>query len=168
MVLRLFANAVGPLTWYPSRFKEGVEGVTAMELLKLNEDDLALVERTRRLIRKRHSDISGVSAGVRTAKGSEFYGLCVDAKTSTVGMCAEFAAIGSMLTEGERRIKTMVAISYKGKGLYRILPPCGKCRDLAREFGDPYVILQKGKDFGEPRKVRLSELVPAPWDSYWI
>jgi len=136
-----------------------------VELRKLGEDDKELVVRTKLLIRKRHSDISGVSAGVRTSRGNEFYGLCVDAKTSTVGMCAEFSAIGSMLTSGESRIKTMVAISYRGKGKYRILPPCGKCRDLAREFGDPYVILQKGKNFEEPRKVRLSELVPAPWNA---
>ena len=137
-----------------------------MELLKLNEDDRELIERTTLLISKRHSDISGVSAGLRTSRGTEFYGLCIDAKTSTVGMCAEFTAIGSMLTNGESRIRTMVAVSYGGKGHYRILPPCGKCRDLAREFGDPYVILQKGRDFGEPRKVKLSELVPAPWNEY--
>ena len=137
-----------------------------MGLLKLNEDDRELVEKTMLLISRRHSDISGVSAGVRTSRGTEYYGLCLDAKTSTVGMCAEFTAIGSMVTSGENKIRTMVAISYRGKGRYRILPPCGKCRDLAREFGDPYVILQKGKDFGEPRKVRLSELVPVPWDEY--
>ena len=137
-----------------------------MELLKLNDDDRELLGRTTLLIKKRHSEISGVSAGLRTNRGSEFYGLCLDAKTSTVGMCAEFAAIGSMLTKGESRIKTMVAISYRGRGRYRILPPCGKCRDLARQFGNPYVILQKGKDLGEQRKVRLSELVPAPWDEY--
>jgi len=135
-----------------------------VEFLKLNEDDRELVEKTRLLIKRRHSDISGVSAGVRTSGGKEFYGLCVDAKTSTVGMCAEFTAVGSMLTSGESRIRTMVAISYKGKGKYRILPPCGKCRDLAREFGEPYVILQKGKNFGEQGKVRLSELVPVPWN----
>jgi cytidine deaminase len=137
-----------------------------MEFRKLNEEDRELVERTMLLIRKRHSDISEVSAAVRTSRGSEFFGLSVDARTSTVGMCAEFSAIGSMLTDGESNIRTMVAISYSGKGRYRILPPCGKCRDLAREFGDPYVILQKGKSFGEPRKVRLSELIPAPWNEY--
>ena len=137
-----------------------------MDLLKLNADDKELVEKTQSLIRKRHSDISGVSAGLRTGRGSEFYGLCVDAKTSTVGMCAEFTAIGSMLTNGENSIRTMVAIGYKGRGRYRILPPCGKCRDLAREFGDPYVILQKGKSFRETGKVRLSDLVPAPWNEY--
>jgi len=69
-----------------------------------------------------------------------------------------------MLTKGESKITTIVAISYKGKGRYRILPPCGKCRDLARQFGDPYVILQKEKESGEAGKVRLSKLVPFPWD----
>jgi cytidine deaminase len=135
-----------------------------VELLELDRDDRELVERTRQLIRQRHSEISGVSAGLRTSRGSKFYGLCVDAKTSTVGMCAEFTAIGSMLTKGESKINTIVAISYKGKGRYRILPPCGKCRDLAREFGDPYVILQKKRELGKVGKVRLSKLVPFPWD----
>ena len=99
---------------------------------------------------------------MRTSSGSEFYGLCVDAKTSTVGMCAEFTAIGSMLTKGESRIRTMVAISYR-EGQCTIIPPCGKCRDLARGFGDPYVILQKGKEREELGKVRLSKLLPFPW-----
>ena len=134
-----------------------------MELLELDGEDRELVEKTKQLIRQRHSDISGVSAGLRTGGGREYYGLCVDAKTSTVGMCAEFAAIGSMLTKGESKIVTMVAVSYKEKERYAILPPCGKCRDLARGFGNPYVILQKGKEPGELGKVRLSRLVPFPW-----
>jgi len=135
-----------------------------MELLELDREDRQLLERTRRLIGQRHSKISGVSAGLRTSRRSVFFGLSIDARTSTVGTCAEFAAIGSMLTKGESKIKTIVAISYKGKGRYRILPPCGKCRDLARQFGDPYVILQKEKESGEAGKVRLSKLVPFPWD----
>jgi len=142
----------------------GAEVRPTVRYLELNKDDRELVEKTRELIRRRHSEISGVSAGLRTSRGREYYGLCIDAATSTVGMCAEFTAIGSMLTNGGRRIKTIVAISYKGKGRCRILPPCGKCRDLAREFGDPYVILQVGKEFGESRKVRLSDLMPVPWD----
>jgi cytidine deaminase len=79
-------------------------------------------------------------------------------------MCAEFSAIGAMITEGEDRIETLVAVTCKGGGEYAILPPCGKCRDLARSFGDPFVILQVGKNITESRKTRLSGLVPFPWD----
>ncbi len=135
-----------------------------MKLLELNEGDRALVERTRLLLKKRISEISGVSAGLSTTDGKEFFGLCIDAKTATVGMCAEYSAIGTMVTNGGRRIKTIVAVTYEGRGRYAILPPCGKCRDLIRGFGNPYVVLQTGKDTGESKKVRLSELTPFPWD----
>ena len=136
-----------------------------MKLVELNEGDRTLVEKTRLLLRKRISEISGVSAGLNTSSGKEFFGLCIDAKTATVGMCAEFSAIGTMVSSGERRIKILVAITDRGKGRYAILPPCGKCRDFARAFGNPYVILQVGKDIGELKKVKLSELLPFPWDA---
>jgi cytidine deaminase len=135
-----------------------------VKLHELTRDDKELVEKAKTLLRKRRSEISGVSAGLRTSRGTEFYGLCVDAKTATVGICAEYAAIGTMVTSGEKRISTMVAVAYKGKGRYVILPPCGKCRDFAREFGNPYVILQIGRGPRDAKKVRVSDLVPFPWN----
>jgi len=68
------------------------------------------------------------------------------------------------VTDGERKITTLVAVTDRGKGRYVILPPCGKCRDLARAFGNPLVILQVGRNLDESKKARLSELVPFPWD----
>lgn len=136
----------------------------AMNLAKLDESDRALVEKTRVLLQRRASEISGVSAGLRTASGKEFFGLCIDAKTATVGVCAEFSAIGTMVSSGEQRITTLVAVTCGSKGKYSILPPCGKCRDFARGFGNPFVILQVGKNMSESKKVRLSELIPFPWN----
>lgn len=135
-----------------------------MNLRALDEEDRTLLAKTRWLLEKRHSDMSGVSAGLRTSEGSEFFGLCIDAKTSTVGMCAEFSAIGTMVTRGESKINTIVAVSWRGRDACEVIPPCGKCRDLIRGFGDPFVILQVGRRLGDSRKVRLSELVPYPWD----
>jgi cytidine deaminase len=135
-----------------------------MRLVDLDEGDEALVEKTKLLLKKRVSEISGVAAGLRSSKGSEFFGLCIDVKTATVGMCAEYSAIGTMVSNGERRIRTIVAITRGGKTKYVILPPCGKCRDFMRGFGNPYVILQMGKHIGKSKKVRLSELIPFPWE----
>jgi cytidine deaminase len=135
-----------------------------MKLVELDETDRALVEKARLLLRRHYSEISGVSAGLRTSRGTEFFGLCVEAKTATVGICAEYSAIGTMLTNGEKRIQTIVAVTRRSRSFYAILPPCGKCRDFIRAFGNPYVILQVGKDIGESKKVRLAELVPTPWD----
>jgi cytidine deaminase len=135
-----------------------------MKLVELDVTDRTLVENARLLLRRHYSEISGVSAGLRTSRGTEFFGLCVDAKTATVGICAEYSAIGSMLTNGEKRIQTIVAVTRRSRSSYAILPPCGKCRDFIRAFGNPYVILQVGKGIGESKKVRLAELVPTPWD----
>ena len=101
---------------------------------------------------------------MRTSKGTEFYGLCIDLETATISACAEYSAIGTMVSSGERKVRTILAIASKGKNGYAILPPCGKCRDFVRAFGDPYVILQVGKSIGESKKVKLSELSPFPWN----
>ena len=101
---------------------------------------------------------------MRASDGEVFLGLDLNPGTATVGMCAEYAAIGAMVTSGKRGIETMVAIAYRGDGKYAVLPPCGKCRDLAREFGDPYAILQIGREVTDSMKTRVSELVPFPWD----
>ena len=134
-----------------------------MRLARLSAADRALLERTRVLLEKRKSDVSGVSAGLRTSKGTEFYGLCIDAPTATVGMCAEFAAIGTMVTRGERSIETIVAVAFRGDGRYAVIPPCGKCRDFVSSFGDPYVMVQTGGSMTQSKKARLSELMPFPW-----
>ncbi len=135
-----------------------------MRLLKLDEDDKSLVEKTRLHLKKHGSEISGVAAGLRTSRGTEFFGLCIDLKTATVGVCAEYSAIGTMVSSGEKTIRTIVVVTDSGKNGYAILPPCGKCRDFVRAFGNPYVILQVGGSIGESKKVRLSELVPFPWN----
>jgi cytidine deaminase len=135
-----------------------------MGLVELDESDKSLVEKTRLHLKRHGSKISGVSAGLRTSKGTEFFGLCIDLETATVSTCAEYSAIGTMVSSGERKVKTIVAITSKGKNGYAILPPCGKCRDFIRAFGDPYVILQVGKSIGESKKVKLSELIPFPWN----
>jgi cytidine deaminase len=135
-----------------------------MRFVELDERDKSLVRKTRLHLKRRGSKISGVAAGLRTSKGTEFFGLCIDLETATIGACAEYSAIGTMVSSGERNVRTIVAITSKGKNGYAILPPCGKCRDLVRAFGDPYVILQVGKNIGETKKVRLSELVPFPWN----
>jgi len=133
----------------------------ALKLLDIDDDDRALVRKAKLFLRRNTSEMSGVSAALRTTSGKEYFGLCIDAKTATVGVCAEFSAIGTMISAGEKKVGTVVAVTYKGKGKYLILPPCGKCRDFIRAFGNPFVILQVGE---EPKKARLSELIPFPWD----
>jgi len=61
-----------------------------------------------------------------------------------------------MVTGGATHIDTIVTVNGKK---HVILPPCGKCRQLIGEFGNPYIIL---KLHGRLVKVKLADLYPMP------
>lgn len=70
-------------------------------------------------------EVAGVGAALRTASGQVFTGVCIDA-ASGIGFCAEHGAVAAMITAGESRIDSIVAVDWDGA----ILPPCGRCREL--------------------------------------
>ena len=128
-----------------------------MQFVNLTKQDLELVERAKDLIRKRKSKRSTVSAALRTANNKIFHGVNIEIECSApCSICAEYAAIGTMISEGEEEIETIVAVSCKN---FSIIPPCGKCRQFISEFGDPYVIVEIE---GKMKKVKLRELYPLP------
>jgi len=130
-----------------------------MKLEDLTSQDLELVEMAKDLISKRRSKISSVAAVLKTKNHRIFLGVNIEIECSApCSICAEYAAIGTMVTEGEKEIDTIVEVNFWESG-YSVLPPCGKCRQLISEFGNPYVIVDVE---GEKKKVRLGELYPMP------
>jgi len=130
-----------------------------MKTLDLTSQDLELVEAARDLVKKRRSRLSSVAALLKTGDGRVFSGVNIEIEASApCSICAEYAAIGTMVTEGRTKIETIVAVCLHDDG-WSVLPPCGKCRQFISEFGNPYVIVEVG---GELKKVRLSELYPLP------
>lgn len=129
-----------------------------MKLTNLTKQDSELVQKAQELIKKRISKRSTVAACLRTASNQVFCGVNISIEGSEpCSICAEYAAIGTMVTAGEKEIKTIVAVSGKHNDM--ILPPCGKCRQFISEFGNPDVIVQADK---EVKKARLSDLYPLP------
>jgi len=127
-----------------------------MQFADLTEQDLELVEKARDVIRKRKSKRSSVGAALRTKSNRVFCGINIEIECSApCSICAEYAAIGTMVSEGEEEIKTIVAVSSNRE--YSVLPPCGKCRQFISEFGNPYVIVEVD---GKQKKTKLSELYP--------
>lgn len=127
-----------------------------VQFVDLTEQDLELVENARDLIRKRKSKRSTVGAALRTKNNRIFCGINIEIECSApCSICAEYAAIGTMVSEGEEEIKTIVAVSSNRE--YSVLPPCGKCRQFISEFGNPYVIVQVDSKL---KKTKLSELYP--------
>jgi cytidine deaminase len=129
-----------------------------MHFKDLTKRDLELVDKAKDLIDQRKSKRSSVAAVLRTKSNKIFHGVNIEIECSApCSICAEYAAIGTMVSEGEGEIETIVAFAYKNGG--RVLPPCGQCRQFISEFGDPYVIVEVDRKL---KKLRLSELYPLP------
>ena len=100
-----------------------------------------------------------VAAAVESATGRIYAGVCVDT-ACTLGICAERNAIFNMLTNGEHRIRRVLAVMPDGKNG----APCGACRELMvqlmpQDYGDIEIML----DIESMRTAQLSELTPEWW-----
>ena len=69
-----------------------------------------------------------VAAALLTEAGDVFTGICIDA-CSSLGFCAEHAAIADMLKNRQTRVRAIVAVRESGE----VLVPCGRCRELIRQ-----------------------------------
>jgi cytidine deaminase len=127
-----------------------------LDFIDVTEQERGLVRLAGNLIQKRRSKRSSVGAALITSSGRIFQGVNIDIESSApCSICAEYAAIGTMVSEGEQVIDAIVAVNYKGQ----TIPPCGRCRHFISEFGNPYVIVETD---GGLKKSRLSDLYPLP------
>lgn len=74
-------------------------------------------------------EAGGVAAAVEAESRRIYTGVCVDS-ACTLGVCAERNAIFNMITNGESRIKRVIAVGWDGKAM----PPCGACRELMAQL----------------------------------
>ena len=100
-----------------------------------------------------------VAAAVESETGRIYAGACVDT-ACTLGICAERNAIFNMLTNGEHRIRRVLAVIPDGKSG----APCGACRELMvqlmpQDYGEIEVML----DVESMKTAHLSELTPEWW-----
>ena len=117
-----------------------------MDEMKLTKQDKKLIEKANELIKKR--SIGGkvdTGSALITNNGNVYLGVDIICRSEPCSICAEYSSVGSMLTHGEQKIKTIVAVADDGA----ILPPCGKCRELIFDVsgGDSEVIVNKNEKF---------------------
>ncbi len=98
-----------------------------------------------------------VAAIIITDKGSVYPGVCIDTGSGT-GYCAEAAAIGSMVTAGEYKIRKVVAVWKDSNGITYVVPPCGRCREFIRQIDESNLEAEIILDKKETAK--LNELLP--------
>lgn len=103
-------------------------------------------------------DAGGVSAAILTDIGNIYVGVCIDT-SSSLGMCAERNAIANMITNGESKIKKVLAIMPDG----RIGPPCGACREFMMQLDKDSKDIEILMNYDLLETIRLGDLCPNWW-----
>ncbi|MBD3328637.1 cytidine deaminase [Candidatus Peregrinibacteria bacterium] len=103
------------------------------------------------------SEMGGVGCALITDKNTIFKGVCIDT-SSGMGFCAEHTAISQMITQGEYKIKKIVAVWKDEKGDVFVIPPCGRCREFMRQTNEKNLETEVVLDTN--KAVKLKELLP--------
>lgn len=102
------------------------------------------------------ADAGGVASALVTDQGNVYVGVCIDT-SSGMGFCAEHNAVGNMVTNGESRVLTIVAVGSDGA----ILSPCGRCREFIYQMNKSNTktrVLLTGN-----RVTTIEQLLPEHW-----
>ena len=92
-------------------------------------------------------------------KENIYVGICIDTACS-LGICAERNAIANMITNGENRIRRVIAIDRNGEAI----PPCGACREFMTQLmPEDYRSIEIMLDHEKEKVVTLRELTPEWW-----
>ena len=112
-------------------------------------------------LRYSYAPYSGVkvSALAITPEGRVYRGVNVENASLGLTVCAERVAIFNAVSNGERRIKTIVITSNLDKPIY----PCGACLQVMSEFGVEEVIIVHGN---KVIRHSLKELFPRPFSDW--
>lgn len=122
--------------------------------------DAELIERAAQALRPVESApgrwLADVGAALASATGEVFTGACVGGH---LGLCAEMAAAGQLVSRCDPVIRRMVAVWREPQtGVLHVLPPCGRCREFVISLTprnlDTVVVL------GPDHTATVRELVP--------
>ncbi|PKX90426.1 cytidine deaminase family protein [Aspergillus novofumigatus IBT 16806] len=122
--------------------------------MPLTPEETALVDSATSIITSIPvSDTYSVASAARSIDGRIFTG--VNVFHFTGGPCAELVVLGSAAAAGAMQLTHIVAVANESRG---ILSPCGRCRQTLLDLhpGIKAIVL----DRGEPRAVRVEELLP--------
>ena len=100
-----------------------------------------------------------VSAAIESESGKIYTGVCIDT-ASTLGICAERNAMFNMISNGEYKVKRVLAILPDGK----TGAPCGACREfMVQLMADDYKNIEIVLDYETGKIVKLGDITPEWW-----
>lgn len=100
-----------------------------------------------------------VSAVIEGANGRYYAGVNLDLSCG-LGFCAERSAAAAMVTDGETVIRRVVCVNRDGE----LWMPCGSCREFISLLSPENKNTEFLCDLNGEKTVRLSELLPVPWN----
>jgi cytidine deaminase len=110
-----------------------------------------------------------VGAALLTASQKIYTGCNIENAAYGPTNCAERTAFFKAISEGESDFKAIAVVGGKNGAVSDYCPPCGVCRQVIREFVDPYkflVILAKSED--DYRMFFLEELLPLSFGPEYV
>jgi len=127
--------------------------------MKLNQKDRVLIEEVKQIVKvlkKRGKTFhSSVGCALISDDGRIHTGVNMQSQVSSpTSLDAEQVAIANAYMDGMKKIDTLVAVHLRKWGDYKIIYPCGECREFIRMFGNPWIIVSYKK------KLRLDNLLP--------
>ena len=105
----------------------------------MSADDIRLLEIAQELLARvwvhgRHE----VATALRAADGSVYTGVHVEGSCRRSSICAEGVAMGmaraGLAPESPLQIDAVVSVQIKPAGQFRIIAPCGVCRELISDY----------------------------------
>jgi cytidine deaminase len=105
----------------------------------MSAEDVRLLEIAQTLLARvwvhgRHE----VATALRTADGSVYTGVHVEGSCRRSSICAEGVALGTaragLQPDAPLRIDAVVSVQIKPAGQFRIIAPCGVCRELISDY----------------------------------
>ena len=97
-----------------------------------------------------------VGAALRAASGKIYSGANIENASYPMSRCAEQSAIQAMASAGERGFGELVVYTQVSPPA----TPCGGCRQVLVEFGEPSVPVYMVNGQGETVVMTLAELLP--------
>ncbi len=106
-------------------------------------------------------DWHGVSAGVRLKSGHIETGFVLECENPILGACAEQTVIGKVLEIIKQDpIELIVAVRERDETKYKVIPPCGRCREFITDYAPQADVIIFDKESDDIFKVSATTLLP--------
>lgn len=131
-----------------------------MKTYSLTNRDQKLIDEALKVLKRNFDDgvyNHTVGSAILCDNGNIYSGVNCD---GIHGSCAEYIAIGTAISAGERNFKAIVAVNEHSEN--NLIPPCGNCRQMLLNYSPDIKVILNDEN-SKPVKISIKELLPLAW-----